>query len=197
MPSPISRAPKARRRQRSVRLTIAVALTTIAALLVLGAVLSGSWLLLTLAAVLGVALGAAATRITHTELMATRREAARDRAEQAQAYRDRILAALPARQPDTLLPLLDALPAPWPQEIGTQVVTALRDTIPDAHYAGAWGYRWSQILDLTAQRTHPHTPPPAPLSPNATEYAHRVMNELRATLELRRQLSHDFAPGAG
>jgi fatty acid desaturase len=57
MPSPISRAPKARRRQRSVRLTIAVALTTIAALLVLGAVLSGSWLLLTLAAVLGVALG--------------------------------------------------------------------------------------------------------------------------------------------
>ncbi|THF85685.1 hypothetical protein E7T09_14145 [Deinococcus sp. KSM4-11] len=108
-----------------------------------------------------------------------------------------ILAALPARQPDTLLPLLDALPAPWPQEIGTQVVTALRDTIPDAHYAGAWGYRWSQILDLTAQRTHPHTPPPAPLSPNATEYAHRVMNELRATLELRRQLSHDFGPGAG
>ena len=88
MPSPISRAPKARRRQRSVRLTIAVALTTVAALLVLGAVLSGSWLLLTLAAVLGVALGAAATRITHTELMATRREAARDRAEQAQAYRD-------------------------------------------------------------------------------------------------------------
>ena len=37
---------------------------------------------------LAVALGAAATRITHSELMATRREAARDRAEQAQAYRD-------------------------------------------------------------------------------------------------------------
>ena len=88
MPSPISRAPQARRRQRSVRLTIAVALTAVAALLVVGAVLSGSWLLLTLAAGLGVVLGAAATRITHTELMATRREAARDRAEQAQAYRD-------------------------------------------------------------------------------------------------------------
>ena len=88
MSSPISRAPKARRRQRSVRLTIAVALTAIAALLVLGALLSGSWLLLALAAVLAVALGAAATRITHSELMATRREAARDRAEQAQAYRD-------------------------------------------------------------------------------------------------------------
>ena len=88
MSSPTSRAPKARRRQRSVRLTIAVALTAIAALLVLGALLSGSWLLLTLAAVLAVALGAAASRITHSELMATRREAARDRAEQAQAYRD-------------------------------------------------------------------------------------------------------------
>ncbi|MGZ4456284.1 MAG: hypothetical protein ACXVW1_03240 [Nocardioides sp.] len=58
------------------------------ALVVLGAVLSGSWLLVTLAAVLGVVLGAAATRITHSELMDTRREAARDRAEQAQAYRD-------------------------------------------------------------------------------------------------------------
>ena len=33
------------------------------------------------------ALGAAATRITHSELMDARREAARDRAEQAQAYR--------------------------------------------------------------------------------------------------------------
>jgi hypothetical protein len=88
MSSPISRAPRARRRQRSVRLTIAAALTAIAALLVLGAVLSGSWPLLTLAAVIGVVLGAAATRITHSELMATRRDAARDRAEQAQAYRD-------------------------------------------------------------------------------------------------------------
>jgi hypothetical protein len=88
MPSPISRVPQARRRQRSVRLTIAVALTAVAALVVVGAVLSGSWILLTLAAGLGVVLGAAATRITHTELMATRREAARDRAEQAQAYRD-------------------------------------------------------------------------------------------------------------
>jgi len=60
----------------------------LAALLVLGGILSGSWLTLVLAAVVGVVLGAAATRITHSELMETRREAARDRAEQAQAYRD-------------------------------------------------------------------------------------------------------------
>ena len=55
--------------------------------MVIGAIVSGSWLLVTTAAVLGVALGAAATRITHAELAETRREAARDRAEQAQEYR--------------------------------------------------------------------------------------------------------------
>jgi uncharacterized membrane-anchored protein YhcB (DUF1043 family) len=81
-------SPQARRRQRSTRLTVAVVLIVFSALVVIGAVLSGSWLLVTLAAVLGVVLGAAATRITHSELMATRREAARDRAQQAQAYRD-------------------------------------------------------------------------------------------------------------
>ena len=58
------------------------------ALVVLAAIPTGSWLLVTLAAVLGVVLGAAATRITHAELLEARREAARDRAEQARAYRD-------------------------------------------------------------------------------------------------------------
>ena len=81
-------SPQARRRQRSTRLTVAVVLIVFSALVVIGAVLSGSWLLVTLAAVLSVILGAAATRITHSELMATRREAARDRTQQAQAYRD-------------------------------------------------------------------------------------------------------------
>ena len=88
MPSSLSRVPRARRRQRSTRVTVAVALVVLAAVVVLGAVLSGSWLLVTLAALLSVTLGGAATRITHSELMATHREAARDRAQQAQAYRD-------------------------------------------------------------------------------------------------------------
>ena len=88
MSSPTPRAPRARRRQRSARLTVAVALIVLSAVVVIGAVLSGSWLLVTLAALLSVALGGAATRITHSELLATRREAARDRAVQAQAYRD-------------------------------------------------------------------------------------------------------------
>ena len=110
MPSPISRAPQARRRQRSVRLTIAVTLTVIAALVVIGAVLSGSWFLLAVAAGLGVVLGAAATRITHSELMATRREAARDRAEQARDYRDLTVArtAEHATFADTMRSRIDA-----------------------------------------------------------------------------------------
>lgn len=63
-------------------------LLLVGALAVAGAALSGSWLVATIAAALGVVLGAAATRITHTELAESRREAARDRAEQARAYRD-------------------------------------------------------------------------------------------------------------
>src|SRR3954447_1276596 len=88
MASPQPRADKARRRQRSTRLTVAVVLLVLAALAVLGAVLSGSWLVVTVAAGLGVLLGAAATRITHTQLVESRGGAARDRAAQAQAYNE-------------------------------------------------------------------------------------------------------------
>jgi chromosome segregation ATPase len=67
--------------------TVAVVLVALAAFAVVGAVVSGSWLVASLAALLALALGAAATKITHSELMATRVEAARDRAQQAQGYR--------------------------------------------------------------------------------------------------------------
>jgi endonuclease/exonuclease/phosphatase (EEP) superfamily protein YafD len=80
-------SPNARRRQRSTRLTVAVVLLVVAAALVAVAFVgSAAWFQL-LAAVAAVVLGAAATRITHSELVQTRRDAARDRAEQAQAYR--------------------------------------------------------------------------------------------------------------
>jgi chromosome segregation ATPase len=62
-------------------------LLVVAALTVAGAVLSGSWLLVTVTAALAVALGASATRITYSELLQTRHEAARDRARQARDYR--------------------------------------------------------------------------------------------------------------
>jgi len=80
-------SPKARRRQRSTRVVTAAALVACSAVVVLGAVLSGSVPLVSLAAVLAVVLGAIAVRITYSELLQTRREAASDRARQAQAYR--------------------------------------------------------------------------------------------------------------
>ena len=80
-------SPTARRRQRSTRLTVAVALLTIAAVLVTAAFLGGTAWFQALAAASSVVLGVTATRITYSELLESRREAARDRAQQAQAYR--------------------------------------------------------------------------------------------------------------
>lgn len=76
----------ARRRQRSTRLSVAVALLVLSGVLVVGAAISGSSVLITVAAVLAVVLGAVATKITHSELADARVEAARDRAAQAKAY---------------------------------------------------------------------------------------------------------------
>ena len=80
-------SPTARRRQRSTRLTVAVSLLTLAAVLVTAAFLGEAAWFQAFAAISSVVLGAAATRITHSELVQSRREAAHDRAEQAQAYR--------------------------------------------------------------------------------------------------------------
>ena len=76
----------ARRRQRSTRLVVAVGLLVVAALLVIGAIASGTPAVVTVAAVVALLAGAAATRITHSELMEARRHAARDRATQARDY---------------------------------------------------------------------------------------------------------------
>ena len=71
-------SPTARRRQRSTRLTVATTLLTLAAVLVTAAFLGDSTWLQAFAAVASVVLGAAATRITYSELLQTRRDAARD-----------------------------------------------------------------------------------------------------------------------
>ena len=75
-----------RRRQRSARAAAACSLLLIGVLAVVGAVLSGSWPLLAVAAGLAVVLGAAATRITYLEVLQSRRDAATDRAQLAQEY---------------------------------------------------------------------------------------------------------------
>src|SRR4051812_39089935 len=80
-------SPRTRRRQRGTRLAVAAALLITAAVVVIGAVLSASLTFVSVAAVLSVVLGTTATRITHSELIRSRRDAAGDRAQQAQDYR--------------------------------------------------------------------------------------------------------------
>jgi hypothetical protein len=77
-----------RRRQRSVRVVVAVALLAAATVAVLVALLVGSAVWLGSGAVVAWAAGVAASRIISNELAVSRREHARDRAEQAQAYND-------------------------------------------------------------------------------------------------------------
>ena len=83
-----SPAGNSRRRQRSTRVVVAVLLLLAAAAAVAGTAVSGSWLAVTVAGGIAVLLGAAATKITHSELLETRIEAARDRAVQARGYRE-------------------------------------------------------------------------------------------------------------
>ncbi|QSR24569.1 hypothetical protein CFH99_02920 [Nocardioides aromaticivorans] len=75
-----------RRRQRSTRLVVAALMIVVSAAAVVATALTGSWLLVTVAGLVAVLLGATATKITHSELLDSREEAARDRAQQARAY---------------------------------------------------------------------------------------------------------------
>lgn len=80
-------ASPARRRQRSVRVTVAVTLMIVATAVVLLALASRSVPVLSAAAVAGLVLGWAALRIVWTEVLQSRRHHALDRAATAQAYR--------------------------------------------------------------------------------------------------------------
>lgn len=77
----------ARRRQRSVRVTVAVALLASATLVVLLALPTQSPVWLSFSSVFALLCGGTASRIVYTELLQSRQEAAADRAAQAQAYR--------------------------------------------------------------------------------------------------------------
>ncbi|MGH3412176.1 MAG: hypothetical protein ACRDPH_03745 [Marmoricola sp.] len=78
----------ARRRQRSVRVTVAVTLLGVATAVVLAALPTQDALVLSGAAVLGLVLGWAALRMMWTEVLQSRREHAADRAAAASAYRN-------------------------------------------------------------------------------------------------------------
>jgi hypothetical protein len=82
-----SRTP-ARRRQRSVRVTVAVSLLSVATAAVLLALPTQSPLLLSVSSVTAIVLGWAALRIVWTEVLQSRRENALDRAAAATAYKE-------------------------------------------------------------------------------------------------------------
>jgi chromosome segregation ATPase len=81
-----SRTPS-RRRQRSVRLTVAVVLLSVATAGVLATLPTQSPVLLSASAVIALVLAWAAVRIMWTEVLQSRREHAADRAATASAYR--------------------------------------------------------------------------------------------------------------
>jgi hypothetical protein len=76
-----------RRRQRGVRVSVAVALLSVGTVAVLVALPLASVPALSIASVLSLLCGWAAARIIWTELVESRRVHARDRAEQAQSFR--------------------------------------------------------------------------------------------------------------
>lgn len=76
-----------RRRQRSVRVTVAVALLSLATLVVVLALPTQSPVWLSFSSVFALVCGGLASRIVYTELLQSRQEAAADRAAQAQAYK--------------------------------------------------------------------------------------------------------------
>lgn len=82
-----SRSSSARRRQRSVRVTVAVGLLCVATVAVLLALPTQSPVLLSVSSVLALVLGWAAARIMWTEVLQSRREQATDRAAAASAYK--------------------------------------------------------------------------------------------------------------
>ena len=76
-----------RRRQRSVRVTVAVGLLAVATVAVLAALPTQSPALLSVSSVTALVLGWAGVRITWTEVLQSRRENSADRAATATAYR--------------------------------------------------------------------------------------------------------------
>src|SRR3954447_24292829 len=79
--------PPARRRQRSVRVSVAVVLLSVATVGVLAALPTQSPVLLSVSSVVALVLAWAALRITWTEVLQSRREHAADRAAAAGAYK--------------------------------------------------------------------------------------------------------------
>lgn len=114
--------PSNRRRQRSVRITVAVVLLVVAGLVVLAALYIAEMVVLAGAAAVAFFAGVGAVRLVLDELVRSRRDAAEDRAAQARAYQK-----LDARRADEHATFADQITARL--EDATTKVTELRGTL--------------------------------------------------------------------
>jgi hypothetical protein len=110
----------------SKRLAAAALLTLLAVVVVAAAIPTGSWLVVALAGSACALLAVVATRLTRTEVLVARRDAARDRADQAKAYRD--LATLRSAETRATMKRLSA-------EIKDREsdIAALQDALVESH----------------------------------------------------------------
>jgi hypothetical protein len=114
--------PSNRRRQRSVRMTVAVVLLVVAGLVVLAALYIAEMVVLAGAAAVAFFAGVGAVRLVLDELVRSRRDAAEDRAAQARAYQK-----LDARRADEHATFADQITTLL--EAATTTVTELRGTL--------------------------------------------------------------------
>lgn len=130
-------------RGNSKRLAVAALLIFLAVLIVAAAIPTGSWLLAAAAGSACALLGVVATRLTRTEVLIARRDAARDRAEQAKAYRD--LAALRSAETGATI-----------QRLSTEIqereadIAALQDALVESHQTMAASARGRESAEAEA-----------------------------------------------
>lgn len=110
----------------SKRLAAAALLTLLAVVVVAAAIPTGSWLLAALAGSICALLGVLATRLTRTEVLIARRDGARDRADQAKAYRD--LASLRSAETGATIERLSTQ-----IRAGEADIAALQDALVESH----------------------------------------------------------------
>lgn len=110
-----------------MRVTVAVVLLAVATAAVVLAIPTGSYALVSVASVLALACGWASARIVYTELSQSRRDNARDRASQAEAYR-KLFTARAEEHAEFTAVMTDKLAKSDRdfREVSTELVTAQR-----------------------------------------------------------------------
>lgn len=83
--------------------------------------------------------------------------------------------------------LIDDLPTPWPVDLSSAIISAMYDSMRNV--ASAWHFTMQSKVLLYA---HPDASVPSSVPDDLPGYVKQTMQELTATLELRRQMLRDF-----